>query len=182
MNARGNQETAGTAERCPLRVVLDNVRSAFNVGSIFRAADACAVEHLYLCGMTAHPPHSRLARTALGAEAVVPWSHHRKTAEALDALERLAVPIVAVEALEGAVSYVDFAWPERVALVFGHEVRGIAPDLLARCAGVVRIPMFGEKNTLNVATAAGIVMYEILRRWGALADPPRGVQQGFWPP
>lgn len=165
-----------------LHIVLDNIRSAFNVGSIFRTADACGADALWLCGMTAFPPHPRLERTALGAENVVPWSHHR---QAVDAVERLiadGVVPVAVEVAEGAVNYVDFVWPDRLALVFGHETRGIAPDVLERCAAVVRLPMFGLKNTLNVATAAGIVMYEVLRRRGRLAQPTVGPQQRFFEP
>jgi tRNA G18 (ribose-2'-O)-methylase SpoU len=141
---------------------LDNIRSAFNVGSIFRTADACGAERLWLCGMTACPPHPRLARAALGAEQAVPWTHCRRAEEALDALAALGVTPVALEIAGSAACYADFD--------------------LARCPAVVRIPMFGAKNSLNVATAAGVVMYEILRRWGRLARPPQGVQQGFLSP
>jgi tRNA G18 (ribose-2'-O)-methylase SpoU len=175
---------AGIAREPSFQVVLDNIRSAFNVGSIFRTADACGAERLWLCGMTACPPHPRLARAALGAEQAVPWTHCRRAEEALDALAALGVTPVALEIAGSAACYADFDWPPpgRLALVAGHETRGVAPGVLARCPAVVRIPMFGAKNSLNVATAAGVVMYEILRRWGRLARPPQGVQQGFLSP
>jgi 23S rRNA (guanosine2251-2'-O)-methyltransferase len=155
--------------RNPVRVVLDNIRSAFNVGSIFRTADAGAVEHMYLCGMTTHPPNDKLAKTALGAFDYVPWSHHWETGEVLTTLRKEGVPIVAVEVTDDAESCYTFDWPRPVAIVFGHEVQGIQPDMLARCDATVKIPMSGFKNSINVATAFGVVLYEILRRWDAIA-------------
>jgi tRNA G18 (ribose-2'-O)-methylase SpoU len=182
---RPNPQTAApppTPPRRPLRLVLDNIRSAFNVGSIFRTADACAAGPIHLCGMTAHPPHPRLTRTALGAESAVPWSYHKTTAEAFDLLEAERIPIVAIEVAEGAVPYFDYAWPPTVALVLGHETRGIAPDLLERTTAIVTLPMFGAKNTLNVASVAAVVMYEVLRQWGALSEPPTPPPGAFSPP
>ena len=156
-------------KRHPVHVVLDNIRSAFNVGSIFRTSDAAAVEHLHLCGLTAYPPNTKLEKTALGAMDYVPWTYYEGTGAALDKLRSAGIPIAAVEVTDRAVSYLDFDWPRPVAVVFGHEVRGVHPDLIARCDYVVQIPMFGFKNSMNVATAYGVVLYEILRRWGVLA-------------
>ena len=149
-----------------MHVVLDNIRSAFNVGSMFRTADAGAVAHLHLCGMTAHPPNLKLAKTALGAFDYVPWTHYEATVAALDRLEAEGVPCVAVEVAEDAVPHSAFAWPRPVAIVLGNEVDGVSADVLARSVQVVRIPMRGHKNSINVATAFGVVLYEILRQWG----------------
>jgi len=153
--------------RNPVHIVLDNIRSAFNVGSIFRTADAGAVEQLHLCGMTAFPPNLKLSKTALGATDYVPWTHRQRTEEALDWLKAAGIPCYAAEATDEALSYTAVAWPQPVAIVFGNEVTGVSPQILARCDGTVRIPMGGYKNTLNVATAFGIVLFEVLRQWKA---------------
>lgn len=151
--------------RNPVFVVLDNLRSAFNVGSIFRTADAGAVAHIYLCGMTAYPPNKKLEKTALGALDYVPWSHHADTRSAIAGLRERGTPCVAVEAITGATSHTLFEWPRPVAIVFGNEVTGVHPEIVSMCASTVRIPMRGYKNTINVATAFGVVLYEILRQW-----------------
>ncbi|GMU93061.1 MAG: hypothetical protein AMXMBFR4_21190 [Candidatus Hydrogenedentota bacterium] len=154
--------------RNPLHVVLDSLRSAFNVGSIFRTADAAAVECIHLCGHTAHPPSKKLEKTALGALDYVPWTHHPDALTAIRALQRKGIPCVAGEVVENAVFHTSFDWPRPVAVVFGNEVVGIAPETLRQCDGIVCIPMQGFKNTINVATAFGIIVYEILRHWGSL--------------
>ena len=176
MTQRGLPITAIAPERppprprLPIHVVLDNLRSAFNVGSIFRTSDAGLIERLHLCGMTPRPPHPRLARTALGAEDFVPWSHDKEAMAAVDRLRERGIPIVAIEPTERAVPHCQFDWPRPVALVLGHEVRGIQAPVLERCDAAVRIPMLGAKNTINVATAYGVVLYELLRRWGELSS------------
>ncbi len=150
-------------ERHPVHVVLDNLRSAFNVGSIFRTSDAGAVAHIHLCGMSAHPPHKKLEKTALGAFDYVPWTYYERTRDCLAALKAQAVPIVAIEVTPEAVELGAFDWPSPVALVFGNEVDGINERRLAQCDAVVKIPMHGHKNSINVATAFGIVLYDVLR-------------------
>ena len=152
--------------RNPIHVVLDNIRSAYNTGSIFRTSDGGAVAHLYLCGMTAYPPNVKLAKTALGAFDYVPWSYHSKTEDALEQLRASHIPIVAVETTPTAISIYDFPWNQPTAIVFGNEVTGILPEIWQQCDGCVKIPMRGFKNSMNVATAFGIVLYEILRSWG----------------
>jgi len=154
--------------RNPVHVVLDNIRSAFNVGSIFRTADAGAVAHLHLSGMTAYPPNLKLAKTALGATDYVPWTHRRHSVEALDWLDAEGIPCYAVETTANAPPHTAIAWPQPVAIVFGNEVTGVSPEVLGRCADTVQIPMGGYKNTINVATAFGIVLFEILRQWRAV--------------
>ena len=155
-------------DRNPVHVVLDNLRSAYNVGSIFRTSDAGAVEHIHLCGMSAHPPHKKLEKTALGAFEYVPWTYHERTTDALEALGEKGLLRVAVEVTENSASVMDFEWPSPVAIVFGNEVTGINDRVLQACDATVRIPMHGYKNSMNVATAFGIVLYEVLRRWKAL--------------
>ena len=150
--------------RHPVYAVLDNIRSAFNVGSIFRTSDAGSIAHLHLCGMTAHPPNVKLAKTALGAFDYVPWTYHERTGDALDLLRADGIPIVAIEASADAVPMFAFDWPTPVAIVLGHEVRGIQPETLEQCDTTVRIPMHGYKNSINVATAFGIAVYDILGR------------------
>ena len=152
-------------ERNPVHVVLDNLRSAYNVGSIFRTSDAGAVEHIHLCGMSAHPPHKKLEKTALGAFDYVPWTYHERTTDALEELGQKDILRVAVEVTENSVPVPDFEWPTPVAIVFGNEVTGINERVLGACDAAVRIPMHGYKNSMNVATAFGIVLYEVLRRW-----------------
>jgi tRNA G18 (ribose-2'-O)-methylase SpoU len=158
-----------TRARLPVVVVLDNVRSLYNTGAFFRTADACAVERLVLCGITPRPDQGgrqrrAIAKTALGAELVVPWEHKAETAQALETLAASGYHIVVVENDPSAVALFEWtpSWP--VCLVFGHERDGVAPDLTRHVDTKVRIPMFGEKRSLNVATAAGVVLYELVRR------------------
>lgn len=157
--------------RHPVHIVLENIRSAFNVGSIFRTSDAGAVEHIHLCGYTCHPPNLKLAKTALGAFDYVPWTHHEDVTNAVERLREAGIPIVAIETAENAKALGSYEWSRPVAVVFGNEVKGITPGLLEQCDEIVRIPMLGYKNTINVATAFGIVLYDILGQWDALRNP-----------
>lgn len=155
-------------ERQPVHVVLHNIRSAFNVGSIFRTADAGAAARIHLCGYTACPPNVKLQKTALGAFDYVPWTHHETLADCFEYLRSEGIPIAAVERVDGSVSHTRHDWPRPVAVVFGNEVKGLTPEELEAVDTVVSIPMLGHKNTINVATAFGIVLFEILRRWQAV--------------
>ncbi len=149
----------------PVRVVLDNIRSAFNAGSIIRTCEAAGVEHLYLCGITAAPPNPKVLKTALGAEQSLSWSHHLDVLEVVSSLHDEGFQIVSVEQTSAGKSYteVDYA-AQKVAFVFGHEVMGVAQSVLDRSDLTVEIPMYGRKNSLNVATAAGVVLFESLRQ------------------
>jgi 23S rRNA (guanosine2251-2'-O)-methyltransferase len=167
------QEDRPVIERNPLHVVLDNIRSAYKVGSMFRTSDAAAVEHLHLCGMTAHPPHTKLEKTALGAFEYVPWTYHERTTDCLKALGDAGIHRVGIEVTDGAQSLMEVDWQRPTAVVFGNEVTGINDRVLRRCDSVVQIPMLGYKNSMNVATAFGVVVFEILRSWNAFQDRAR---------
>jgi tRNA G18 (ribose-2'-O)-methylase SpoU len=153
--------------RLPLVIVLDNIRSMYNVGAFFRTADAAGAERLVLCGITAHPPQPAVAKTALGAERSVAWEYHVDTLVALRIYRARGYQLAAVETAEPALDL--FAWEPRwpVCVVFGNEVDGLSEGVLAVCDERVRIPMFGAKSSLNVATAGGVVAYELRRKYGA---------------
>lgn len=161
--------------RLPVIVVLDNVRSLYNTGSFFRTADGCAVEKLILCGITPRPDQGgrqqrAIAKTALGAELTVPWEYEPDTATALVRAASAGYHVTAIETSPGAVELYDWtpAWP--VCLVFGHETEGVTRSLASAITTHVRIPMLGAKRSLNVATAAGVVLYDLLRRRRSTAD------------
>ena len=148
--------------RMPVHVVLDNVRSAFNVGSIFRSADAAGIGCLHLCGITCWPPHPKLEKTSLGAHQYVPWLRHQTTEDALSWLRERHIPLVALETRAEAHDLLAFRWPEPVAIVLGHEVLGVDESILERADHLVSIPMFGVKNSLNVASAFAVVAYDLV--------------------
>jgi len=152
----------------PVSVLLDNVRSMYNVGAFFRTADAAAVDKLYLCGITARPPKSAISKTALGAEDSVPWEHAWEPAPLVRSIRARGYEVAAVETSVHAVDLFDWAPRFPVCVVFGHEVEGIRPEVSELCDTHVRIPMLGRKHSLNVATAAGVVIYELLRKYRAL--------------
>jgi len=153
----------------PVVVLLDNVRSMYNVGSFFRTADAAAAEALYLTGITAYPPKSGIRKTALGAEETVRWEHAHEPAPLLDRLRARGYQLAAIETTPRAVDL--FGWNPAfpVCIVFGHEVDGIRPQVSAQCDVHIRIPMLGRKHSLNVATAGGVVLFELLRKYRMLS-------------
>ena len=157
-------------EQLPVTVLLDNVRSMYNVGAFFRTADAAGCEKLYLCGITGRPPKRAISKTALGAEETVAWDHEADAAAAIRRLRERRYEIAAIETSVHAVDLFDWAPAFPVCLVFGHEVDGIRPDLLALCDTNIRIPMLGRKHSLNVATAGGVVIYELLRKYRRMVE------------
>ncbi|HXS98406.1 MAG TPA: RNA methyltransferase [Candidatus Limnocylindrales bacterium] len=152
----------------PVEIVLDNVRSMYNVGAFFRTADAAAIEKLWLCGITACPPKKEIAKTALGAEETVPWEHSADAASVVRRRREKGCEIAAVETSNHAVDLFDWMPRFPVCVVFGHEVDGVAREVANLCDTHVRIPMLGKKHSLNVATAGGVVIYELLRKYRAL--------------
>jgi 23S rRNA (guanosine2251-2'-O)-methyltransferase len=149
--------------KSPFIVVLDNVRSLNNVGSIFRTADAFIVEAVYLCGITATPPHREIQKSALGATDSVAWKYFGSAAEAVVHLRERGYVIISVEQAEGAVS-LDAFMPEKgkkYALVFGHEIRGVSEEVVAMSEACIEIPQYGIKHSFNVAVSAGIVLWEL---------------------
>jgi 23S rRNA (guanosine2251-2'-O)-methyltransferase len=163
---RTPEEGPALAEPLPLVAVLDNLRSAFNVGSIFRTSEAARVGELVLCGITPYPPHPQLDRTGLGTVDQVKWRHSISTVEAIRDLRGAGIPVWAVEVSGGARSLREVVFPRPVAVVFGHETAGIGEEVLRETDGVVEIPLYGRKNSLNVASAYAVVIFEILRQWG----------------
>lgn len=154
----------------PASVLLHNVRSLYNVGSFFRTMDAAGCDKLYLTGITGRPPHAGLAKTALGAEDTVAWEHHADPAAIVRQLREQGVEIAAIETSVHATDLFDWQPRFPVCVLFGHEVDGLADPLLALCDTHIRIPMLGRKHSLNVATAGGVVVYELLRKYRALLD------------
>ena len=154
------------ADKLPLVVVLDNVRSLHNVGSVFRTADAFRLEGLCLCGLTATPPHPDLHKTALGAETTVSWRYFSTATEAVDRLHSSGYEIYAVEQAEGATSLENQAFEpgKRYAVVLGHEVHGVGQEVIDRADGCIEIPQFGTKHSLNVSVAAGMVIWQVYAR------------------
>ncbi|MCC8034692.1 MAG: RNA methyltransferase [Rikenellaceae bacterium] len=158
-------EEFALARKIPVAVILDGIRSLNNVGSVFRTCDAFAVEKLYLCGITATPPDREIHKTALGAENTVPWEYYRSAPEAIGHLRDEGYNIVAVEQAEGSVPLQGFECPEggKFALIFGNEVFGVSDGCMALCDGAVEIPQAGTKHSLNIAVAAGIVLWHFFR-------------------
>ena len=151
-------------KRNPIYVILDNIRSLHNVGAIFRTSDAVLVEKIYLCGITGCPPRNEIAKTALGAEEVVPWEYREEALEAIKELRERGVKIVAVELAEGSVLYDSAEYDFPVCFIFGHEVHGIADEVMEYVDMSVYLPMLGRANSLNVATCYGIIVYDALRK------------------
>lgn len=154
----------------PVAILLNDVRSLYNVGAFFRTADAAACEKLLLCGITGRPPKKGIAKTALGSEETVPWEHHADTCATVRSLRARNYEIAAVETSVHAVDLFDWQPDFPVCILFGHEVDGLAPALLDLCDTHVRIPMLGRKHSLNVATAGGVVIYELLRKYRRMLD------------
>ena len=154
----------------PVTMLLDDVRSLYNVGAFFRTADAAGCEKLYLCGITGRPPKPGIAKTALGSEETVPWEHHPEARTVVECLHQRGFEIAAVETSVHAVDLFDWEPQFPVCVLFGHEVDGLKTGLLDLCDTHVRIPMLGRKHSLNVATAGGVVIYELLRKYRRMLD------------
>ncbi len=160
----------------PAAVLLDNVRSMYNVGAFFRVADGVGLEKLCLCGITAHPPKKAISKTALGAEETVSWEHGWNVIEIARKLRGSGFEIAAIETSRHAINLFEWQPKFPVCVAFGNEVDGLCPELLEIADTHVRIPMLGHKNSLNVATAGGIVLYELLRKYCTLSKKTRGPQ------
>jgi len=154
----------------PVSILLNDVRSLYNVGAFFRTADAAGCEKLLLCGITGRPPKAGITKTALGSEESVPWEHHADAATEVKHLRENNYEIAAIETSVHAVDLFDWQPRFPVAILFGHEVDGLGHGLLDLCDTYVRIPMLGRKHSLNVATAGGVVIYELLRKYRRMLD------------
>jgi 23S rRNA (guanosine2251-2'-O)-methyltransferase len=154
--------------RLPVSVVLENLRSAYNVGSFFRTGDAVRLDSLILCGITATPPHKGVLKTALGAEETVRWEHAEEALAAVRAERQRGCELAVIETSVRSVDLFDWVPQFPVCLIFGNEKDGVSPEMAEMCDTHVRIPMLGFKHSLNVATAGGVVLYELLRKYRQL--------------
>jgi tRNA G18 (ribose-2'-O)-methylase SpoU len=159
-------EAYKSSEKVRLVVVLDHVRSLHNVGSIFRTADAFRLEALYLCGITATPPHVEIHKTALGAEETVEWCYFKNTIDAVRELKQRQYVVYAVEQVEGSIPLEDLSLDknQKYAVIVGHEVKGVQQEVVDACDGSIEISQYGTKHSLNVAVATGIVLWELFRK------------------
>jgi tRNA G18 (ribose-2'-O)-methylase SpoU len=155
-----------TSAKTPLIIVMDDIRSLHNIGSVFRTADAFLVEKIYLCGITATPPHKEIQKTALGATDTVAWEHQKSVTEVIQKLRSENVTVLAVEQVEKAFLLDEFIVDptKKYALVFGNEVYGVAQEAIALCDGCIEIPQLGTKHSLNIAVSAGIVIWDLFKQ------------------
>jgi tRNA G18 (ribose-2'-O)-methylase SpoU len=154
------------AKKNPIVVVLDNIRSCNNIGSVFRTSDAFLIEKIFLCGITATPPNNEIRKTALDAEKSVDWEYFEKTEDAINKLKNDGIKIYAIEQVEGSILLPEFQpdSTDKVALVFGNEVKGVQQKVVNRCDGAIEIPQFGIKHSFNVSVSAGIVLWDVFQK------------------
>lgn len=162
---RKSAEEIRRSVKTPVIAVLENIRSAYNVGSVFRTADAFLLEAVYIVGYSPYPPHKEIKKTALGAEETVSWRHFPNTQEAIEQLRHDGYQVYAIEQVQEAVFLEKAAFDanQKLAVIFGNEVTGVEQDTIMQCDGCIEIPQLGMKHSLNVATAAGVVLWEIIR-------------------
>ena len=162
---RKSVEEFQLSEKNPIVVVLENVRSAYNVGSVFRTADAFLLHGIYICGYTAYPPHKEIKKTALGAEETVAWKYFKKSEEAIEELRQRGYRIFAVEQAVNSwpLQQLEIHADEKLAVIFGNEVTGVEQTTIEQTDGCVEIPQLGMKHSLNIATAVGVVLWELVR-------------------
>lgn len=165
---RMDREEFRISRKLPLVVVLDNVRSLHNVGSVFRTSDAFRVERIVLCGITATPPSAEIHKTALGAEDTVEWQYYESAIEAVEALHGEGFRVFSIEQCEGSIALQDFSVlpGERYAVMLGNEVKGVQQEVVDASDGAIEIPQFGTKHSLNVSVTAGMVIWEFAKRLG----------------
>ena len=154
------------AKKTPIIIILDDIRSLHNIGSVFRTADAFLIEKIYLCGITATPPHKEIHKTALGATETVTWEYQKEVTEVIRQLQQNEVNVFAVEQVEKAVFLQDFKVDKetKYALVFGNEVYGVSQEAIALCDGTIEIPQLGTKHSLNISVSTGIVVWDLFQK------------------
>ncbi len=164
---RKSIETFKQSEKTPLILVLDDIRSLHNIGSVFRTADAFLIEKIYLCGITATPPNKEIHKTALGATETVAWEHHENVLHVIENLKTEGIITLAIEQVESAVFLQNFKVKKnkKYALVFGNEVHGVSQEAVALCDGCIEIPQLGTKHSLNISVSAGIVVWDLFKQF-----------------
>jgi len=162
---RKTTEEFKRSEKTPIIAVLENIRSAYNVGSVFRTADAFLLEAIYITGYTAISPHKEIKKTALGAEESVEWHHFSNATDAIHQLKGEGYNVFAVEQVKNSLSLENLTFHpnDKIAVIFGNEVTGVEQETILQCDGCIEIPQLGMKHSLNIATAAGVVLWEIIR-------------------
>ena len=163
---RKSVEDFKKAEKTPVILVLDDIRSLHNIGSVFRTADAFLIEKIYLCGITATPPNKEIHKTALGATDTVAWEYNKSVVDVITGLKNDWVSVWAIEQVEDAVFLNDFkpVNDKKYALVFGNEVKGVSQEAITLCDGTIEIPQLGTKHSLNISVSAGIVVWDIYQK------------------
>jgi tRNA G18 (ribose-2'-O)-methylase SpoU len=163
---RKSVEDFKTAKKTPIIIVLDDIRSLHNIGSVFRTSDAFLVEKIYLCGITATPPNKEIHKTALGATETVVWEHHENVLEVIQNLKKENISVFAIEQVENSIFLNDFQVEKnkKYALVFGNEVFGVSQEAVEICDGTIEIPQLGTKHSLNIAVSAGIVVWDLFSK------------------
>lgn len=163
---RKTVEDFKTAAKTPLIIILDDIRSLHNIGSVFRTCDAFLIEKIYLCGITATPPNKEIQKTALGATETVAWEHYKNVTEVIENLKSENVTVLAIEQVEQAFLLDKFTIDKskKYALVFGNEVYGVSQEAVAFCDGCIEIPQLGTKHSLNIAVSAGIVIWDLFKQ------------------
>lgn len=152
-------------KKTPIIIILDNIRSLNNIGSFFRTSDAFNIESIYLCGITATPPHREIQKTALGATDSVEWHYNENTIEVIDVLQNKGYKVYAIEQAENTISLEEFKYNnEPIALVFGNEVKGVQQKVINACDGCIEIPQFGTKHSLNVSISYGVVVWHLIHQ------------------
>jgi len=164
---RVNAEEFKRQEKAPFYLILDNIRSGLNVGSAFRTADALAASGIYLCGITAQPPHREILKTAIGATESVNWQYRATTQEAIAELRADGIQIIGIEQTNESVLLPSFPYESdhRYALVFANEVRGISEEVLPLLDACIEVPQFGTKHSLNISVCLGVVLWDLFKRW-----------------
>ena len=171
---RKSVEEFRQSEKFSVIVVLENIRSAYNVGSVFRTGDAFLINAIYICGYSPYPPHKEIKKTALGAEETVSWKHFKTTKEAIEELKAGKYKVYAVEQAENSYKLhaASFKQNEKIAVILGNEVTGVEQSTIDSCDGCIEIPQLGMKHSLNIATAAGVVLWELIR--SKISSPVKG--------
>jgi len=166
---RKSVEDFKTSQKTPVIIILDDIRSLHNIGSVFRTSDAFLIEKIYLCGITATPPNKEIHKTALGATETVDWEHHSDVVTVIENLKQENVSVFAIEQVENAVMLDQFTIEtgKKYALVFGNEVFGVAQKAIAACDGSIEIPQLGTKHSLNISVSAGIVVWDLFKQLNA---------------
>lgn len=162
---RISTEAFKQAEKLPVVIILDNVRSQNNVGSVFRTSDAFRIEKIYLCGITSTPENREVHKTALGAEDAIAWEYQKETLQVVEKLKKEGYKIYAIEQAENTISLENFTadTAQKQALIFGNEVKGVQQDVINQSDGCIEIPQFGTKHSFNISVTVGIVLWQIIR-------------------